>query len=438
MRIDALLGPAAWVSFATVCALPFLAGGVYRSVWIPLCQFWLGLGIAIAFVRARSGPTDRLDASVVVSRALFPLHALFLIQLIPLPRPVLQLLSPGAFAVHFLPDPGPWAFRPLSVSPAATVEAWLYVAGLQGLFLALSGFPARRRPTILYLLLGVAVILAAEGLWQSRTTHPYHFYGVFPVEVESGFQTSVFGPYFNRNHFATITSMGVGLAAGLAASMVMKGHGLVHLLRQPAALAGVVTLGGLAGFLALTTAASGSRSGTLAALVALAILSYRAFGKRIVLVTVAMATVAVAVSGSAVFYRLMQADVLASRWVPWLDMARLVGFFPVFGSGIGTFGSAYWPYQTNATYEYWPHAHNDYLQWLIETGLLGCIAVVVMLRRLRATVQLLPWGREAILGVTAAFGTQAFLDLPLHIPASVAVLVCVIAVAATRRTDIRA
>lgn len=435
MRLDALLGPLAWLCFATVCLTPFLAGGVYRSVWIPLCQLWLGLGIVVAFVRSRSGQDDPEDSSLAVSRALLPLHALFAVQLIPLPGPLLHLLSPGAFAAHFLPDPGAWSLRPLSVSPAATVEAWLYVAGMQGLFLGLQGFPARRRLTVLRLLLGVTVLLAAEGLWQSRSSQPYHFYGVFPVELESGFETSVFGPYFNRNHFATITSMGAGLAAGLAASVVVERHGLIRLLRQPPALAGVITLAGAAGFLALTSAASGSRSGVLAAVVALALIAYRTFGKRVLLATVALAIVTVALSGSAVFYRLMQANVLASRWAPWVDMTSLFRFFPLFGSGIGTFGSAYWPYQTKVTYEYWPHAHNDYLQWLIEAGLLGVIVIVAVLNRLRGTVRISSWGREAGLGVAAAFGTQAFLDLPVRIPASVAILLCVFSLVCIRRRD---
>lgn len=435
MRLDALLGPVAWLCFATVCLTPFVAGGVYRSVWIPLCQLWLGLGIVVAFVRSRSGRDDPENAGFVVSRALLPLHGLFLLQLIPLPGPLLHLISPGAFAVHFLPDPGAWSFRPLSVSPAATVEAWLYVAGAQGLFLGLQGFPLRQRPSVLRVLLGMAVILAAEGLWQSRSPRPYHFYGVIPVELESGFQTSVFGPYFNRNHFATITSMGAGLAAGLAASIVVEAHGLIRLLHHPGPLARVVTLGGAAGFLALTSAASGSRSGALAAVVALALLAYRTFGKRVLLATVAAAAVTVALSGSAVFYRLMQVDVLASRWAPWVDMTSLFRFFPLFGSGIGTFGSAYWPYQTNVTYEYWPHAHNDYLQWLIEAGLAGIIVMIAVIKRLSGGVRLASWGREACLGVAAAFATQAFLDLPVRIPASVAVLVCVVSLVASRRRE---
>ena len=80
MRFDALLGPVAWLCFATVCLTPFFSGAVYRSVWIPLCQLWLGLGIAVAFLRSRSGRRDLDDAGVAVSRALLPLHALFALQ----------------------------------------------------------------------------------------------------------------------------------------------------------------------------------------------------------------------------------------------------------------------------------------------------------------------------------------------------------------------
>lgn len=433
MRHEGLLRAIAWLAFGSVCLAPFVAGAVYRSVWIPLAQFWLVLGGAAAILRRRLPEGASADTSVAVSRALLPLHALFAVQLIPLPAGLLRLLSEGSHAAHFLPDPGDGRLRPLSVSPLATIEAWLYVVGLQGLFLALQGFPARQRRTLLHSLLAVLLLLAGEGLWQSRSANPHYLYGQVRIAVPSGFETAVFGPYLNRNHFATPMAMGAGLAAGLAASLVLEGGGLTRVLRLPGVMARVIVLAGAAVFLAATAAASGSRSGALAAIAALGVVALRASGKGLLLMTIVAGAAFVTLSGSATFERLLQLDVVQSRWAPWRDMTTLFRFFPVFGSGLGTFGAAYWPYQRNATYEFWQYAHNDYLQWLVETGALGLVTLGVVLHVLLRDVRCPKPSQEACLAVMGAFAAQAFLDFPVHVPASAALLVCVLALSVERR-----
>lgn len=432
MRREGLLGAIAWLAFASVCLAPFVIGAIQRSVWIPLAQFWLVLGGLAAALRWRvAGAPD--DVGVAVSRALLPIHAVFALQLLPLPAALLRTLSAGSHAAHFLPDPGDGRFSPLSVSPLATIEAWLYVAGLQGLFLALQGFPVRQRRTVLHSLLAVILLLAGEGLWQSRSPNPHHLYGRIQVAVPSGFETAVFGPYLNRNHFATPMAVGAGLAAGLGASLVLENGGSIPLLRLPGALARVVLLTGASLFLTVTAAASGSRSGALAALAALGIVALRTFGKGLLLATLLAGAAMVTLSDSATFERFMRLDIVQSRWAPWIDMTTLFRFFPVFGSGIGTFAAAYWPYQRNAAYEFWQHAHNDYLQWLIEAGLLGLFALGLVVLRVRRDLKCLEGMRECCLAAAGGFAAQAFLDFPSHVPANAALLVCVVALSAARR-----
>ncbi len=433
MGREGLLRAIAWLAFASVCLAPFVAGAVYRSVWIPLAQFWLILGGLTALLRWRAAGDGRDDAGVGVSRALLPIHALFAVQLMPMPAGLLRLLSAGSHAAHFLPDPGDGRLRPLSVSPQATIEAWLYFAGLQGLFLALQGFPFKQRRTVLHALLAVILLLAGEGLWQSRSAHPHHLYGRIQIAVPSGFETAVFGPYLNRNHFATPMAIGTGLAAGLAASVVLENRGFLRLLHLPREMARAILLAGAAVFLTLTAAASGSRSGALAALAALGIVALRTFGRRFLVATLVTGGAIVTLTGSATFERFMRLDVVQSRWAPWVDMTTLLRFFPVFGSGIGTFGAAYWPYQRNAAFEFWQHAHNDYLQWLVEAGVLGLVALVLVVRQLDRNLRCLEAARESCLAVVGAFAVQAFLDFPLHVPASAAMLVCVLALSTARR-----
>ncbi len=433
MRREGLLRAIAWLAFASVCLAPFVAGAVYRSVWIPLAQFWLLLGGLSAVIRWRVAGGGQDDGVVAVSRALLPIHALFVIQLMPMPAGLLRLLSAGSHAAHFLPDPGDGRLRPLSVSPLATIEAWLYVAGLQGLFLALQGFPSKQRRTVLHALLAMILLLAGEGLWQSRSAHPHHLYGRIQIAVPSGFETAVFGPYLNRNHFATPMAIGTGLAAGLGASIVIENGGFLRLLHLPRVLARVILLAGAAAFLTVTAAASGSRSGALAALAALGIVALRTFGRWFLVTTLVGGAAVVTLTGSATFERFMRLDVVQSRWAPWLDMTTLFRFFPVFGSGVGTFAAAYWPYQRNAAYEFWQHAHNDYLQWLVEAGVLGLLALVLVVRHLRRSLKCLEPARECCIAVAGAFAVQSFLDFPLHVPASAALLICVIALATARR-----
>ncbi len=49
---------------------------------------------------------------------------------------------------------------------------------------------------------------------------------------------------------------------------------------------------------------------------------------------------------------------------------QVIRDFPVFGTGVGTYGRAMLLYQTNGRDVMYAHAHNDYLQIVAEGGLL--------------------------------------------------------------------
>jgi O-antigen ligase len=319
------------------------------------------------------------------------------------------------------------------VSPGATVEAWLYVAGLQGLFLAVQGIPEARRKSFVYSVVAIVAVLAGEGLWQSRSLHPYWLYGIVPVPLPSGFETATFGPYLNRNHFATVMAMGCGLSAGLASSLVRERGGLVALLSQPTSMAKSILASGASLFFAVTAMASGSRSGALAAIVAGGWLAMRTVGKTPFIAAMSAGMAALALGGAAAIERLQRLDVFTSRLKPWMDMTTLFRFFPALGSGFGTFAVTYWPYQRNVTYEFWQHAHNDYLQLTIEGGLVGVLVLGFVARSLFRASTGTPELREALLGASGAFAVQAAFDLPSHVPANAAILVCIVALTTTGR-----
>ncbi|MFQ5788403.1 MAG: O-antigen ligase family protein, partial [Thermodesulfobacteriota bacterium] len=69
---------------------------------------------------------------------------------------------------------------------------------------------------------------------------------------------------------------------------------------------------------------------------------------------------------------------LPSRTLIWKDTLQLIKDFPIFGTGLGTFGLSFILYKNNA---FWPlsfsHTHNDYLELASETGLIGIILVLL-------------------------------------------------------------
>lgn len=62
---------------------------------------------------------------------------------------------------------------------------------------------------------------------------------------------------------------------------------------------------------------------------------------------------------------------LKARIEFWKDTISAIKHFPVFGSGIGVFPFIYPQYSTLTYFAFVNHAHNDYLELMLETGLIG-------------------------------------------------------------------
>ncbi|MEO8358705.1 MAG: O-antigen ligase family protein [Vicinamibacteria bacterium] len=429
MRVEAVVRAVRLGAFTSVLVAPFLFGAVERSIWIPLCQLWIALGI-ISFSLTLADPTRGTPSGRSAFVALLPVHLLFLIQLCPLPGFILRFISPGSYAAYFLPDLHDGKWRPITVSMGATLEAWIYVAGLQSIFSIMQGFSAQARRQATHLLLLLSLVVAIEGLWQSRSEHPDWTYGLIPVAAPLGLQNAGFGLYLNRNHFATMSAIGAALAAGLGMSAFKRRKGGHPLLHDQNELAWIISMGGTTGLLLLATASSGSRSGLLAAIFGIGVAITGRIERRSVLISiggVVALALGVILSGAAAVERFLQASTISIRVPAWLDIITITRFFPAFGAGIGTFAAAYWPYQMNARYEFWQHAHNEYIEWIVEGGVVGLAVAFVALREFRARYQIEELQLEPLKSVLAAFAFQAFFDFPARIPANAAFVVSLVA-----------
>jgi O-antigen ligase len=253
---------------------------------------------------------------------------------------------------------------------------------------------------------------------------PGLLYGYLPES------SSVFGPYVNHGNYAGLMEMLIPIALAFAISLRSKHPAKPFVLFL--AFISVVSV-----FL------SGSRAGLVSlgvefVIVAAVLISTHTNQKQLVLL--GMATVCLAV---VVFFWLDPGEV----WGRWQQMAsrpelalgnrQTIAFDTLHmtrdhlahGVGLGAFQTAYTPYQTVATDLTIDYAHNDYLQFIAETGVWGIVLLPVTLtfffvlafrhlhQRLHQPQGWLQLG--AAVGVCGLL-VHSFFEFNLHIPANAA------------------
>jgi tetratricopeptide (TPR) repeat protein len=371
----------------------------------------------------------------------------------------------------------------ISFDPGATrtyIVQWLAVLALFVVVRYAIATPASfRRFAVVCVANGAA--LSVFALAQRFSAEPQTIYWSFET------QGSVFGPFVCKNHFPYYVNVCFGLGLGLLLGLLARGRysgingALGALGQQPAALwiiaalvfmlvadlfslsrGGVIALVGAGvacGLLAALSRRTGTVTGPSDARNAQQrdartrhALGLGGGGAVIVVLIAALGVGLVSWFGSeAVAKRLGSlgaSDALdAGRRSLWTRTAPLALQYPVWGTGYGTFVVVE-PQQRRPGEEQlitWEHAHNDYLEVLIEGGFVQLVlALVVAALVFRAGARAHRYARspaDAALALGGLFGFTAVLlhslgDFGLHIPA-VVVLVTVLAahlMAASTRT----
>lgn len=206
------------------------------------------------------------------------------------------------------------------------------------------------------------------------------------------------GPFVNPDHFAAwlvmLTCLGAGyLAARRAAgrhdapwrTVFRSREAREATIRRSLPAVGV----GLTVLAAIFTLSRGALLSLVIAL--LAAFAVRRLAGRLGGGGLAAGTVAAAVLGAAIWIGL---DPLVARvggtdhvkrWIQWASTLPMLGAFPVLGVGLGAYKDAYFRFQP-ASLEpgqvYFPYAHNDLLQFVVETGLPGAALLVFAIARI--------------------------------------------------------
>jgi O-antigen ligase len=420
---------------------PLLAGAVHEPVFIPLLAGSAVAGVA-ALLRARREPGR---APLPGGRLLLALHALVLVQLVPLPPAVLRAVSPGSFSFYNDPLLVPLtAWKPISVSPPDTLRGLAFLAGFVLLYVAVfretAEGPWRRR--LLLTVVGTGVAITVVAFLQAVSPEPHRIYGLWRPRWD----WAVFGPYVNRNHFAGYLVMAAPLAMGFALEAISRLSSSWGRSRRGWLLLGeregnaavrwsAVVMVIVAGLLA-----SQSRGGVSAFALAALVLPLAARRRRPTALAVALLVgLGVAWVGlGGVLSAFETRGIRHSRLDLWRDMLPMVPRFPVFGVGWNAFASAYPWYQTIWRTEWVGEAHNDYLQVLLDGGLVGALLVAGLLAVVfrgalaRAPRSPLDLG---LFGALLGFALHELVDFNGQIPANAATWISLAALAVAPLRD---
>lgn len=362
------------------------------------------------FGRAIDDSTARLAVGMAALALLLPL-----LQLVPLP-PEIWTRLPGRSDTRQLLEligaADQWL--PISLDPESTWRSGIALLPGFAAFLAVLALRTAERARIVLLVIGFAVAGATLGALQTAGLHRF-------ILFESGHAGLATGLFTNRNHQALFLNI-AGLLAAAAGRLRQRGQpGL-----PPLVSVGLVLL------FAAGVLATGSRTGValllLSAPLALMALWPRDLKFRRVFVSTAgaMAVVIMAMTtsaGKAALARFASLD--DARFAYWTDVRLAIAEYWPVGSGFGTFAEAYQRFESLAGVgpTYVNHAHNDFLELLMEGGLPALALLVVAIAFLAfAAVRLFRARRGQawiVLGQTAAVGLliivlHSVVDYPLR------------------------
>jgi O-antigen ligase len=320
--------------------------------------------------------------------ALVAIAAALSVQIVPLPAAALQWIDPNAESLRealsgtaAVPRS---AMLPISILPGHTVAAIALFLMAALMFRACLRLSETSGPGRLIRAIAVMGIAASMAAIIQRSASRELLYG-FWRPLDAGARP--YGPFVNRNHFATWAGMACPLVLGyLLARAPASGAArrpwtqrIADAAKQFGSMRAWLT--GSVCALAVAVALSASRSGIIGLATALAVsllMAKRQNGpSRYWLMLQAGLLVVALVSFAnfdAIAGRLNETMTIASadrgRSAVWRDTIRVIEDFRFTGTGAGTFAAAIIPYQKAEPGYSIGQAHNHYLQLLAEGGVL--------------------------------------------------------------------
>jgi len=323
------------------------------------------------------------------------LFVFIFIQIIPLPKFLVKIFSPNTYSFQnlFSTDFLKIKFMSLSLIPSHTLREGLELLAyfLLGFLIVKTVTNRRQIMRIFYVLIVMGVFEAFYGLFELYNKNPrILFY------EKMYYLDSVTGTFVNRNHLSGYLEMIIPLALGLMIARIdlfsLVGlkwrEKLLRLSEKGLATNLLLSLGII--IMSLAIIFSKSRSGVFLLVFIfilffqLTMLYFRGTMHqkkwiknflRVVFLFIIFISLYIGIGATLERFAL---DKLLQEQRPthWANTIGIVSEFPLFGTGLGTFPSIYPDYEVNRIPMRIYHAHNDYLEYLSELGVLGLILLL--------------------------------------------------------------
>ena len=435
-----LSGPVAFGAGLLLFALAPIIRGGNRHVamigieWLSILILWL---VALNWLKESDPadsdlavPTLRLSEWLLVMSPLFAA----LLQLWPLPVALWSTLPGHGLYEHLLSS----EWRPLSRTPDATSVSLMAGIPLVAAFLVARISSSKQIALLPPVLVLIAFVQAVWGLLQAGPFKGLYF--------GAEFAGSLIGSFANANHFANYIAMTLPLAVFVVFRSAPHRRLVAHQRTQWVAVLWLVVL------LVLVTAvfASGSRTGAaiglmvtlVALLLALSAVS-EAFRKWYGLGALALVVAGLVVVGVNTLIVRFDASRLGAdgnfRWMlVTSSWQAALAFWPT-GSGAGSYSAVYPAFEPPGVRGFAEHAHNDYVELLLEFGFLFVLfaALIVGLvvrqawslwHRIKHAGRDVDAARMQLccgLGLLAIF-LHSWVDFNLRIPANAILCACLL------------
>lgn len=252
----------------------------------------------------------------------------------------------------------------------------------------------------------------------------------------------IFGPYVNHNHYAGLMEMLFPLTLAFLLSVRTEG-----IIRFWFAFAAMIVMA--------SVILSGSRAGVISLALQMGAFGGFLYIKKHLPARRIVVTLLVTAISAGLLYSWLSSEFLATRFQVALqhpeasygerrsmasDALVITRHFPLTGTGLGSFSTVYPQYQSFATDRQVEHAHNDYAEFLAETGIPGAVILIVALVLLGARVHhnlqqpvvtTADWMRIGATISCLGIMFHSFVDFNLHIPANAAWFAVCLGIATT-------
>ena len=386
-------------------------------------------------------------------------QALFMV---PIPRAWIALISPEAATMHGLMDgwSDPALWKTLSVDPYSSTVSWfkslLYVLSFALTLLVIVNRARARQ--FAFVLVMFALVLSVYGLMLHLTEFPQVWFG-----TAMGHASQASATFPNRNHFAGFLEMTLSIGIGLLIAGLRDTRAqtwkqfLKHVLEW--IFSPKMRLRLMLCVMVIALVATYSRMGNtaffasmmIAGVIGIAMSRHATRGTVVLLVSLLVIDVFIVgswfglekladrIEKTALLQQPnQQAESVETRAEPAKYGLSLIADYPIVGAGPGSWYVVFPRYRGGDLAAFFDYAHNDYVQFVAESGAIGALflgaivvwslVVALLAQHRRRNPLMRGLSFASLMGITAIL-IHSSVDFNLQIPANAMLFMVLLAFA---------